>query len=443
MKTLIICPGDRPGVSSWAESTTLAALPLFGQSLLEHWLEHLVRAGAKDVRVLASDRPEQIRALVGDGSRWGLRITVCPEQRELTPTEARARHIPRDDAGWLAAPLDIVVADHFPDLPECHVFRKPTDAFAAVVARLERTREPDRIGLRQIRPGVWVGMHARISPKAELHAPCWIGNDVCIGAHAVVGPHAVLEDRVLVEAGAAVVASAVAPDTMVGAGMDLRNSLAAGSTLFNWRTGSHVFVPDKLWLAPVPKVDFTAGVLQWFGRMLALLLMELTVPIGAGAMLLARLRGEPAFVPKAAVRPRVPGTNPWPDTIEYYEMNCNNRWLKRWPQLWNVATGEFAWVGNRPLSSQHVRLLANSFERRGLDTRVGLVSLADAELCFHPVSEEACAHASFYTATANWRLDAAILCRVAQHLVRRAADKGREELSSAVPAPVTPTTQRL
>src|SRR5258708_2680771 len=117
MKALLICPAVRENVAALAESAPLANLPVFGHSLVEHWLEHLALLGAKEVCILATDRPEQVRTLVGDGVRWGIRAEVFPEIRELTQAEARAKYCNDDDA-WLAAPNDVILMDHLPGAPE-------------------------------------------------------------------------------------------------------------------------------------------------------------------------------------------------------------------------------------------------------------------------------------------------------------------------------------
>src|SRR6266487_5290079 len=118
MKALLICPAERQGVAALAEYTPLCNLPVLGKSVVEYWLEHLGTLGAKQVCILASDRPEQVRALVGNGARWGLSVAVYPELRELPPEEARAKYRVAEEAAWLRAPHDAIFMDHLPGLPE-------------------------------------------------------------------------------------------------------------------------------------------------------------------------------------------------------------------------------------------------------------------------------------------------------------------------------------
>ena len=65
MNALLICPWVRPGVPVLVEGGSLACLPFLGQSLVEYWLSHLACAGAKELLILADERPDQLRAIAG------------------------------------------------------------------------------------------------------------------------------------------------------------------------------------------------------------------------------------------------------------------------------------------------------------------------------------------------------------------------------------------
>ena len=114
----------------------LSNLTILGKALIEYWLEHLVTLGAREVHLLASDRPEQVRRLVGNGERWGLQVTVHPELRELTPAEARAKYRTATDPACTSAPHDITLVDHLPALPEFPLFTSYAAWFAALATWL-------------------------------------------------------------------------------------------------------------------------------------------------------------------------------------------------------------------------------------------------------------------------------------------------------------------
>lgn len=253
MKTLLICPAIRPAVPQLSEAHPLATVPILGECLVNHWIEHVAALGARHVIIHSADRAAAVQAAVGDGKRWGVRIEVIPAPLELSPVEATARYQAEGKTGWLPAPHDIVVMSHLPGCPEGPLFDSYASWFAAVIAWMPRALTPARVRVSEIRPGIWVGRRARISPKAELVAPCWIGDQAYVGARAVVGPGTIVEERAVVEAGARVALSHVARDTFIGRMTSVANSLAIGSTLVNWQTDSLLHVPDPFLLCSLAR----------------------------------------------------------------------------------------------------------------------------------------------------------------------------------------------
>jgi hypothetical protein len=293
------------------------------------------------------------------------------------------------------------------------LFASYADFFAAITGWLPQAASaPDRLGVRTVKPDVWIGFHSRVSPDAELRAPCWIGENVLVGPRSVVGPGAVVENGAVVAADAEVTESIVGCQTYVGEFTEVKHSLAQGRALINWQTGSCTHVPDAFLLSPLGDRAATAGTGRWLGRATAMTLMLLTLPCACYAVLMAWLRGQRALQALPAVRPSSAINSTAVEVLTYHEFTAVGGWPKRWPQLWKVARGEFAWVGNRPLSPAAARTLTSQFDRLWLKAPIGLISLADAEACAELLGQEARVLASFYAMRANWRLDLSILGRV-------------------------------
>lgn len=243
MKAVLICPSPRPAVALLGQTHPLALAPLMGQSLVEYWLSWLSLTGAKEVLVLAHDRPEQVATVVQDGARWGLTAKVMSESRELNPAEVRLKY----DAE--PAELLIEVLDHFPGLTRRPLFASYAGFFAGLREWLPFAITPDRAGPREVRPGIWVGSHSQVAPLAQVHAPCWIGEHVFVGAQAVLGPGTIIEDGSFIEPGVEIADSLIGPDTFVGSLARVNQSLAWGQKLVNWQTGSLTVVPDAFLLS--------------------------------------------------------------------------------------------------------------------------------------------------------------------------------------------------
>jgi hypothetical protein len=415
MKALLICPSDRPAVSHLADAVPLAIVPIMGKSLVEYWLDYLAALGAQAVTIISSDRPHLVRRLVDGGTRWGLKVRVVPERFELSPAEARAKYIRDSGRGWLSAPNDVIVMDHFPGVEEHPLFESYAEWFEAVHSWMWRSRTPDRIGIREVQPGIWVGLRSRISPKAQLRAPCWIGRDVWVGHDAIIGPSVILEDKVFVDKGAEITQSVVGPGTLVGRLTEVRNSFAWGDTLLNWNRNAWTKVPDRFLLCGLSDREArkkAPGVLLRFAALLTLLV---TWPVGFAAILRSFFSNQPAFRLCRAVRPQLAGSDLRSEEITYHELTGAGPWLKRWPQLWNIVRGDFAWIGNRPLTKAQAALLSHDFERLWLETPIGLFSLGDARGCVDSLSDESRVHASFYAVQRQWRLDLSIFARALSH----------------------------
>ena len=249
MKALLICPSIRPAVPHLSETGPLVTAPVLGDSVVGHWIEFLAARGARHVRIVAPDRADHVRAAVGDGARWGLQAEVV-------------------SAGVEPSPEGGVLVSHLPDSPELPLFESYAGWYEALLAWLPRALTPTRVRMAEIRPGIWVSRRARISPTAELIAPCWIGDQVFVEPGAVVGPGAIIEDRAVLEGEARVTRSWVAPDTFVGPMTSVANSLASGSTLINWRTDSSLHVPDPFLMCSLARPQ-SAALIDRFGRTLA------------------------------------------------------------------------------------------------------------------------------------------------------------------------------
>jgi hypothetical protein len=410
MKSLVICPGDRPEVAHLAEHVPLVVAPLLGKSLIEYWLEALSSRGVRHVVLLVCDRPHQVRAVVGTGARWGLTIDLVTQSAELAIETARQRFRPPAEPGW-TEDGDVLLLDHLPGQPQHRMFESYAAWFAAVMAFVPRAATAARIGAREIQPGVWVGLHAQIHRSARLHAPCWIGEHTAIGPGACIGPGALLDDRVVIEEGARVTQSIIQPETFVGPLISVENSLAHGSTLVNWKTGSCLQVPDGFFLCSLSERRFSPGNSGLVGRALAALAMAISAPVALAMMAWSLVRGESPLVLRLGVRPQRNMRSTAFQTFAYYELAGSSNWLHRWPQFWSIVRGDLAWVGNRPLRPTQALMLANDFERLWLAAPVGIVSLADAQGCIDEFNEETCAHSSYYAVNAGPRLDWFVLSR--------------------------------
>jgi hypothetical protein len=131
---------------------------------------------------------------------------------------------------------------------------------------MPRARTPHRVGVRELRPGIWVGLHGHIARDARLEAPCWLGDHVYVGAGATIGPHTILENGSFIEPEAVIRSSVIGPRTFVGRYMRISNSLAWGGTLVDWQTGLESKVSDAFLLCSLEPNRPAAKAIQFLDR---------------------------------------------------------------------------------------------------------------------------------------------------------------------------------
>jgi len=242
MKAMLICPSARPAVQLLERTAALSTVPLLGESLLEHWFSHLACSEVKEITVLADNGAEEVRRIIGNGARWGVKAKVIEESRELTPAQALLKHERELEPNTPSQ--GIFVLERFPGESQLPLFTSYNDLFIAVRDWMPRAISPDRVGVREVEPGVWVGQQSHIAADAQLHPPCWIGKSAFVGARCVIGPNAILEDGAFVEPDTSIAESLVSPHTFIGRFTELAGSIALGNHLINWSTGSFTVIPD-------------------------------------------------------------------------------------------------------------------------------------------------------------------------------------------------------
>ena len=176
-----------------------------------------------------------------------MKVEVRRQARELTPAQALLEY--QHDLGFAPPNKHVAVLDHFPGLAQFPLFMSYAGWLSGLWSWMPRARTPDRVGIRELAPGIWTEMEARVSPKADLRPPCWIGGQVVVNDRCVLGPNVVIERGSMIDSDARVSASYIGPDTYVGRFSEIRHSIARGSTLIDARSTCAIEVPDRFVLS--------------------------------------------------------------------------------------------------------------------------------------------------------------------------------------------------
>jgi glucose-1-phosphate thymidylyltransferase len=80
MKGLILAGGAGTRLRPITHTSAKQLVPVANKPILFYGLEHLVEAGIRDIGIIVGDTRNEIMMAVGDGSRWGVRVTYIPQE---------------------------------------------------------------------------------------------------------------------------------------------------------------------------------------------------------------------------------------------------------------------------------------------------------------------------------------------------------------------------
>lgn len=275
---VIILPGNTPSKANsqvpsngGGRTNALANYPvaywnLLGESILQRTVRRLREAGARLITVHYQDQKTDD----GKDSGWEKTfleyVRTGAERVLLISLDAYAEfdldHIlrfhhqaqcPVTHVADADGPLGISVIEGKCVAEDAAQFRRRLSAFTSCSATYEFTGYVSRLrgaseyrelvqhalaGVcqarpvgKEIRPGVWIGDWARISSKARLLGPCYVGAHSKVRAGALVARQAAIEQNCEIDCGTVVENSSILPRTYLGPGLHVSNSVVSGSRL--------------------------------------------------------------------------------------------------------------------------------------------------------------------------------------------------------------------
>jgi glucose-1-phosphate thymidylyltransferase len=83
MKALVLSGGKGSRLRPITHTSAKQLIPICNKPILFYGLEAIARAGIKEVGIIVGETQNEIRAAVGDGSQWGVKVTYIPQEAPL------------------------------------------------------------------------------------------------------------------------------------------------------------------------------------------------------------------------------------------------------------------------------------------------------------------------------------------------------------------------
>lgn len=366
MKAFIRIGGDDPALAPLSEHLPAPLAPLVDRPFLQHLVEWLVGQGFREFQVFCSEFPEKIETLLGDGTRWGSRITfhlgrndddlwqririvagqqaagpvlLCPANLLVqTPLAALMKENAEgavtvlstgadaggSSLGWYitgmsclkqlpAAGDTAVMTARLEGMAAANGCRRHVDTilpwrtFSDILSGQRRLLEggfPELLcNAREAAPGVRIERNVSIHPTVELVPPLFIGENTQVAEKARLGPNAVISPNCIVDTQASICDSLILSGSYIGETLEISEALVDRNRMINVAIGGSVDVSDDFILGSISGPGLKGWLGRLFWRLAATVLLIVSLPAFTLMFaLLTLVRGGKAFSWREGVR---------------------------------------------------------------------------------------------------------------------------------------------
>ncbi|MBI1756183.1 MAG: glucose-1-phosphate thymidylyltransferase [Fimbriimonas ginsengisoli] len=160
MKALILAGGKGSRLRPLTYSMAKQLVPVANKPVIEYGIEAIAAAGVKDFGIIVADTAKAIEEVVGDGSRWGVKVTYIaqPEPLGLAHAVATAKPFLGGDE------FIMYLGDNMIKSPLDGLIREFQDPATASTILLTAVPNPSDFGVAELKEGHVVRLEEK--PKA-------------------------------------------------------------------------------------------------------------------------------------------------------------------------------------------------------------------------------------------------------------------------------------
>lgn len=459
MKAVIVASGYSEDATPLVCYKPTPLFEIVDRPIIAHIIEFLAGQGIKEIELIVSHLPHLIENYLGEGERWGVKLTYHLAKNCNHPYAAlkviagnwtdswillgQGDCLPHLNEEWLKTPpssksslqtnaegkwngwgfFSATTLASLPlDIQEDNMIEYLGDQCTTIHGTLfycTRTLKdllnsnckflsfPEVVGIfpssaHEVEPGIWISRGVSIHPGLKVIPPVFIGEDCQILDNVSLGPEVVIENNCIIDKGSQIKQSLICKRSYVGDGLDIDTSVVDRNFLANVKHDTTQHIRDNFILGELKRGSLWSFFLHALERLFALFLILLTSPLYL--LLRSQLDLEETYVLKIPTSSQswLWKTFKW-KTFKARTgiMNKYQRSVYWLPLFWNILKGHAHFVGVAPLTIEQVRQLPMDRLNLYLQSKVGLITLADLDHGLMPNADEVYAAETYYALHMN------------------------------------------
>ena len=243
MNALIVSCGPDPWVSRYFLEYSALSLPLAGKPVVEHQLDWCAREGVENVIILDAAYDRRLVPELGDGSRWGLKLSYERAPSGVSEEELVARYKDFLSQGE-GAPL-VIRGDEF-------VYRGETERIASLrdyfELNLRLVGDPAECVLPGYASdhGVILGMNVQLRMGCVVTPPVLLDDNVLIDYECKLNGFVVVGEGCILDRRSHLHRAIVFPRTYIARDVEIEDKIVVGARIIDPISGACVNLADDV-----------------------------------------------------------------------------------------------------------------------------------------------------------------------------------------------------